>query len=107
MVDTATDNSPHYTEVLQVVSLSSSVCKWLSSDLLGRETPGEADRELVADTCPILRWHRPLPCDVTRDQEQQLARRLHTRERALGLRHLAQLPVVALDRVRGVDQPSD
>jgi hypothetical protein len=57
-------------------SLSSSVCKWYSVDLFGREAPREADRELIANTRPILRRHRPFPCDLTRDQEQQLTRRL-------------------------------
>ncbi len=84
-------------------SLSSSVCKWYSVDLLGREAPREADCELIADTRPLLRWHRPFPCDLTRYQEQQLARRLRARERTLGFRHLAQLPVVPFDCIRRVD----
>lgn len=63
-------------EQLRSQSLSSSVCKWYSVDLFGREAPREADRELIANTRPILRRHRPFPCDLTRDQEQQLTRRL-------------------------------
>ena len=62
------------------MSLSSSVCKWRSIELLGREASGEAYRELVADARPILRRHRPLLGNVTRDQKQQLARRLRTRK---------------------------
>ena len=77
------------------------------SVLLGWQAPREAYRELVADARPILWRHRPFPRDLTRDQEQELARRLPARERAFRLGHLAQLPVVPLDRIGRVDQPSD
>ena len=74
---------------------------------LHRETLCKADRQLIANARPVRHWGRPFPADVPVHQEQQLARGFVGRKRAFGLGDLAQLPIVALDTIDGVDQSSD
>src|SRR5690349_15716926 len=69
------------------------------------EPASKADRQLITDARPVRHWSGPFPRDVAVDQEEQLACGIVSRKRAFGLGHLAQLPVIALDTIGGIDQP--
>ena len=71
------------------------------------DSTGKSDRQLIADARPVWHGSRPFARDIPVDQEEQLARGFAGRKRTLGLGHLTQLPVVALDTIGGVDQPPD
>ena len=71
---------------------------------LHRETLCKPDRQLITDARPVRYRGGPFAGDVPVDQEEQLARGLVGWKRAFGLGHLAQLPIVALDTIGGVDQ---
>ena len=61
---------------------------------------------MVQDQRPVENRSRPFAQDVLSDQVEQLPGGLVGRERGLGLQDLAQLTMIALDGIGGIDQAS-
>ena len=62
---------------------------------------------LVQDQRPVEYRPRLLARNILGDQEEQLAGGFLGRERRFGFQDLAQLAMIALDGIGGVDQPTD
>ena len=65
------------------------------------------DSQLVKDDSPVENGGGPLFDDIVSRQEEQFTGRLGVGERSLILDDFAQLAVVALDSISGVDQATD
>lgn len=59
------------------------------------------------DAAPVLPPTRPLFRNIHHREIQHFQQTVVCRENALGFYNLPQLPVKALDRVRGIDQTAD
>lgn len=67
----------------------------------------KSDGKLVKDQLPVMERSIPTFSDVAVGEPETLAYRLHRRKRPFGLRRLAKLAIVTLNRVGGVDQPAN
>ena len=67
----------------------------------------EVDHQLVENVGPIGDGHRPSLGDIPMSQVEDLSNGLSSRKDDFVLGDLAQLAIIGLDGVVGVDQPSD
>ena len=83
-------------------------CPWHPAPavLLGH-TLGKVDSHLGVDQAPVLPPAGPLFRNIHHRQIQHFQQTVVCLENALGFCNLPQLPVKALDRVRGIDQTAD
>lgn len=72
-----------------------------------RQTLSEVDGQLRMDAAPVLPSTRPLFRNIHHRQIRHFQQTVICRKDALGFCDLPQLPVKALDRVRGIDQTAN
>ena len=72
-----------------------------------RHAVGKVDSQLGVDDAPVLASARPFFRNVHHGQIQHLQQAVVRWENRLGLGHLPQLAVKALNGVGGIDQPPD